>query len=798
MHGANSEQARVSHRVYFKHIRTTKRAWQDKELAQMVDTYKHNPLQFWKDWKAKHGKHVHLGIDRWTQHFRNILGTPITKPLVGGTVESHCTAHQDMFPVASDEDRGLAVGLNCGISVGEVTEALALMKNGKAAGVDGISAEFLRHSTDPRIVDSMSALVTPLTHLFNNVFTGEYPAQWAICTVTPVPKKGDPQDPNNYRGIAVSTAIAKLFSLVVYLRMDSWAEDTKRRAAGQAGFRNGRSTTDGIFVLQHCIESCRAAKKDLYVAFIDFEKAYDSVNRDLLWQALASMGVHGTMLACLRKMHSAIQFTAKENGVCGEPFRVESGVKQGDPLSPLLFGLFIDRLEAYLQKELPQVGVTVISAFINSLLYADDLALLALSAPALQSLLDALSRFAKANQLTVNITKCKCVTFNKSNRREEHFTYEGHSIANADWFDYLGTRFYKSFRSTKAHVKKNLAIRLAKAETAFTLLRRRCGELDIHSVALRCNLFNALVSSVLASGSEVWGVYHMQKWLTRERQWGMGCEVEKLHRRFLRWAFGMLPQSVDSVVLLQEAGRVPLLHGWLKQTLTWYNRVVKTYEEEDIVYKCLCESIGSALPDTWGRTFHSVLTGIDAESAHSITRMEAVHPSSALFGLQCNWEASWPSVQEVQGRMVRDIEQSQHFKFITYSKWFKPFTEDKDYLSVYHLLRAKEIRTVAAFRTCGHQLNIEAMRHRRVPRPERLCTLCGAGAVEDELHVFECQAYAGLRQRFGFDTEVEWGIPDSYMRTLVNPGNVTSEWRRLASFLIAVFAHRESLIHPSA
>ena len=72
----------------------------------------------------------------------------------------------------------------------------------------------------------------------------------------------------------------------------------------------------------------------------------------------------------------------------------------------------------------------------------------------------------------------------------------------------------------------------------------------------------------------------------------------------------MLPQSVDSVVLLQEAGRVPLLHGWLKQTLTWYNRVVKTYEEEDIVYKCLCESIGSALPDTWGRTFHSVLTGM--------------------------------------------------------------------------------------------------------------------------------------------------------------------------------------------
>ncbi len=95
----------------------------------------------------------------------------------------------------------------------------------------------------------------------------------------------------------------------------------------------------------------------------------------------------------------------------------------------------------------------------------------------------------------------------------------------------------------------------------------------IHSVDLRCNLFNALVASVLASRSEVWGMYHLHNWLTSDRQWSMGCEVEKLHRRFLRWAFGMLPQSVDSLVLLQEAGRVPLMHGWLKQTLTWYNRV---------------------------------------------------------------------------------------------------------------------------------------------------------------------------------------------------------------------------------
>jgi sorting nexin-29 len=796
--GRDSSAAKIAHRTYFKHIQRTKRAWQDKELEQMVDSYKHDPARFWRDWKAQHGKHVPLGIDRWTAHFRSILGAVPSKPLMGGTVEAHCTTHSDMFPTANEQDTQQATGLNESITIAEVFEALKHLKNGKAAGVDGIAAEFLKHSSDPGILRSMTALARPLTHVFNTVFTGSYPAQWATCTLTPVPKRGDLQDPNNFRGIAVSTAIAKLFSLVLYLRMDKWAEKTNRRAAGQAGFRTGRSTTDGIFVLQHCIEACRAAKKELYVAFIDFEKAYDSINRDLLWRALSGMGVHGIMLNCLKSMHTAIQFTVKESGVCGEPFRVESGVKQGDPLSPLLFGLFIDRLETFLNERYPSIGVSVVAAFIRSLLYADDLALMALSASALQSLLDGLSLFSAANHLTVNISKCKCVVFNKSSRRDVCFTYEGKSIDVADWFDYLGTRFYKSYKNTKAHVKKNLAIRVGKAETAMTLLRRRCGELDIQCVALRSNLFNALVSSVLASGCEVWGLYHVRKWLSDGHAWGVNCEPEKLHRRFLRWAFGVMPQSVSSLVLLLEAGRCPLIYGWLKQTLTWYNRVALTRTRDDLVHLCLSESLSSVDAGSWGRVFLSIVGTIDPVCTAGVAELQAIDISKFLPALQGKWQSSWPAVGDT---LLRDIsDESSHFKFVTYCRWFQPLKEDKDHLSIYHLLRAKEIRTVAAFRMGGHKLNIEAMRHGREPpsRDRRVCTLCRDNTREDELHVFECPAYKELRERFGFDWTEEqrlaFNSPDSYMRSIVNPGNVTAAWRKFASFLIAVFAHREALI----
>ena len=92
----------------------------------------------------------------------------------------------------------------------------------------------------------------------------------------PVPKaKGCQQDKDNYRGIAVSNAIGKIFSLSIMHRLDDWAEYCGMRAAGQFGFRKERSTSDASFLLNHLIDQHRARGQPLYVAFIDFKKAYD-------------------------------------------------------------------------------------------------------------------------------------------------------------------------------------------------------------------------------------------------------------------------------------------------------------------------------------------------------------------------------------------------------------------------------------------------------------------------------------------------------------------------------------------
>ncbi|MBW4017180.1 hypothetical protein HG534_13025, partial [Moraxella osloensis] len=114
---------------------------------------------------------------------------------------------------------------------------------------------------------------------------------------------GSVYDKDNYRGLAVSNSIGKIFSLCMLRRLDDWSEEFNLRAAGQYGFRSGRGTADASFILNHIVDKYREKKKPLFVAFVDFKKAYDWVNRDLLWDCLARLGVKDPYLSILKSMY---------------------------------------------------------------------------------------------------------------------------------------------------------------------------------------------------------------------------------------------------------------------------------------------------------------------------------------------------------------------------------------------------------------------------------------------------------------------------------------------------------------
>ena len=133
------------------------------------------------------------------------------------------------------------------------------------------------------------------------------PFSWAVGAITPLLKPGgNPSDCNSYRGITVGTLLAKLYATIVNTRLTAWAEENCLRAKGQAGFRKDHRTSDQLFIIRALIEQQRLAGTPLYVCFVDFQKAYDTVPRDQLWTKLEGMGIRGFIMDAIRALYADV------------------------------------------------------------------------------------------------------------------------------------------------------------------------------------------------------------------------------------------------------------------------------------------------------------------------------------------------------------------------------------------------------------------------------------------------------------------------------------------------------------
>ena len=141
-----------------------------------------------------------------------------------------------------------------------------------------------------------------------------YPSKWNNSFLKPIYKKGDTNDPDNFRGLAIGSAFAKLFSMILLRRLTEYVNLNKILSPNQIGFKKGHSTSDHIFLLQTVIDKIVKKDKDkLYTAFIDFKKAYDTVDRELLFEHLNDLGINGPFLQNLKSMYESTKYFIKLN-----------------------------------------------------------------------------------------------------------------------------------------------------------------------------------------------------------------------------------------------------------------------------------------------------------------------------------------------------------------------------------------------------------------------------------------------------------------------------------------------------
>ena len=194
---------------------------------------------------------------------------------------------------------------------------------------------------------------------------------------------------------------SKILASVILQRLRAALDSHLREE--QHGFRPGRSCSDLIFILRLMVEESREWNKKLYLLFIDFEKAFDSVDRDTSWKILKYYGVPDKLVKIIIAIYEDSECCVRTENGDTRFFKIMSGVKQGCVLKPFLFVIVMD----YILRQSSGIGVKISSRQISDLDFTDDVVLLEEAKLRLQLLLDAIDEKAEKMGLAVNVSKTK-------------------------------------------------------------------------------------------------------------------------------------------------------------------------------------------------------------------------------------------------------------------------------------------------------------------------------------------------------------------------------------------------------
>ena len=206
-------------------------------------------------------------IEWWEEYFQQLLN-------MSSVVDQIQPAHISVQEARRQENPP---------TIGEVQQALNQMKNRRAPGNDDITADLLKAGG--------ITVVTWLHEIFVDIWTiEEIVEDWTLAILIRLFKnKGDKTQCDNYRGISLLVVACKLFTRVILNRVQRVID--RQLLKTQAGFRANRSTVDQIFTLKMAMEKSREFNRPMFMCFIDIQKAYDSVNRDLLWKICSQYGL---------------------------------------------------------------------------------------------------------------------------------------------------------------------------------------------------------------------------------------------------------------------------------------------------------------------------------------------------------------------------------------------------------------------------------------------------------------------------------------------------------------------------
>ena len=599
--------------------------------------------------------------------------------------------------------------LNKNFTEEEIISCIKLLKNKKSAGIDQIPAEFIKYNADHITKD--------LVVLFNYFLEHrEFPESWAEGLRNPIFKSGSKIDPNNYRGITVLPVFEKLFETAVHRRLEFIDEAFMLNDEHNSGFQKGCRTVDNLSILQGIIERQLILNQNVIVTFVDFSKAFDMINRNILFYKINKLGLQGRLIDTLHNLYKKTCFRVKIGGKYSDKINETIGVNQGGSASPILFKKYLHDIADYIKSF---TGVCIGDGFIQHVLWADDLILISTSGIDAQIQLDGLSNFCSPNQTVVNLMKTNFMVFGR--KLQIHLHFNNCPIEQVDSYKSLGI-IVKSIRTyTGDMFSLHPQHVYQQARKGIFGIQRRVKSIGELPPKHMIQLYQSMIQPILTYGSELWG--HSKK----------ACEtVDKLYFLFVR-SILKVKKSTSIIITLGELGVFPP-SVYCHISLILFAIRLLSMNNNSLLQKVCNEttSFRNLGFNNWWSKVWSMANSYNIDlNDYSFSETTKRH---IKLKIKNHFTQDWQSKlnDTLKNPIIRN-----------YRLYKQNWCMEK-YL-IY--IKNEKYRTaLSRFRCSAHSLAIERGRHTKPKTPveERVCFACNV--VEDEMHfISNCKIYNSPR-----------------------------------------------------
>ncbi|EYC36369.1 hypothetical protein Y032_0903g2962 [Ancylostoma ceylanicum] len=545
-------------------------------------------------------------LERWRQYFDQMFNEEFPHPSIPPT---ECI-QGPVLPIAP----------------AEVSEAIKKMKRNKATGPDDVPVDVWK-----LMGESGAAW---LSKIFNRILMeGKTPEVWQMSTTVPIWKeRGDSADCSSYRPIRLLCHTMKIFERILDSRLRAIVSTTPN----QCGFVKGCGTTDAIHAARLLVERHREKNRSVHLAFLDLEKAFDRVPRDLIWMALRIHGIPEEYVRWIKMLYSRPTSVVRCAAGTSKPFPVQVGVHQGSALSPLLFILCVDAITRDIQKSHPWC-----------LLYADDVMLAAETREELEEEVQLWKERLQRYGLRLNIAKTEYMECG-AKIEDGTICVDGNNLKKVECFKYLGSRI-----TSTGDV---LPDAYGRANSAWMKWRTTTGILCDKKmpIRLKSKVYRTVVRPVVLYGTECWTATKVTKQV-----------LHTMEMRMLRWSMGVtLKDKVSNEMVRSTFGVAPIIDKMREARLRWFGHVLRG-EGGSVAKTALTLEVKGVRPrgrpetrwlDCVKTDMAEVQLTIRDANNRNKGRRDAVQRTLRLRGTNARKKKKYPVKDELHGQLQRVVD----------------------------------------------------------------------------------------------------------------------------------------------